>query len=184
MAEKTILALDLASRTGWALGKVYDRVPQSGSIRFAKPGAGMGPIFAHYRMWLNRMAEENKIDVVVFESPMTPAHMLGKTNITTIRTLMGLPAITEEAFFSRGLGEARYYDVREAKVTDIRRHFLGGTRHKRATAKAMTIAACRRLGWSPQDDNAADALALWHYQASIFEPRFALQTSPLFRRER
>lgn len=183
MAEKTILALDLAGRTGWALGKVHDRIPQSGSLRFAAPGASMGAVFCHFRMWLTRIANENKIDVVVFESPMTPSHMRGKTNITTIRTLMGLPAITEEVFFTRGLAEARYYDLREAKVVDIRRHFLGSTRYRRVAAKAMTIAACRRIGWFPQDDNAADALALWHYQASIFEPRLALQTSPLFKRE-
>ena len=50
-------------------------------------------------------------------------------------------------------------------------------------AKLKTIMACRRLGWSPCDDNAADALALWHYQATVFEPLLSLQTHPLFRRQ-
>jgi hypothetical protein len=64
----------------------------------------------------------------------------------------------------------------------VRVHFIGSTRHKRAEAKALTINACHRLGWTPTDDNAADALALWHYQASILDPQLAVQTSPLFRR--
>jgi len=184
MSDPTILALDLAARTGWALGKVYDRTPRSGSLRFASAGASMGAIFSSYRSWLGRMVNEAAIDLVVFESPMTPSHMGGRTNITTIRMLMGLPAVTEEFFFTKGLAHDLFYDVREAKVSDIRRHFLGGKLHRRVAAKALTIAACRRLGWAPADDNAADALALWHYQASVFEPRLALQTSPLFRRER
>ncbi|TAI60697.1 hypothetical protein CWO89_39310 [Bradyrhizobium sp. Leo170] len=72
--------------------------------------------------------------------------------------------------------------MREARVSDVRGHFLGTNRHKRKEAKAFTIDACHRLGWAPCDDNAADALALWHYQASLLEPRLAVQTSPLFRR--
>ncbi|TAI66204.1 hypothetical protein CWO89_09540 [Bradyrhizobium sp. Leo170] len=72
--------------------------------------------------------------------------------------------------------------MREARVSDVRAHFLGTNRIKRKEAKVLTIDACHRLGWAPADDNAADALALWHYQASLLEPRLAVQTSPLFRR--
>lgn len=174
MDEKTILALDLAARTGWAFGKVGARSPISGSIRFAKPGASLGMVFSTCRVWLRDLVLLHQPNVVVFESPMTPAHMSGKTNATTIRLLVGLTAIAEEACF--GL------DCREAKVIEVRRHFIGAN-PKREQAKALTIAACRRLGWAPVDDNAADALALWHYQASVFEPLLSLQTHPLFRRQ-
>jgi hypothetical protein len=174
MDEKTILALDLAARTGWALGGMHDCVPLSGSIRFAKPGASLGMIFSTCRTWVRDLVLLHQPNVIVFESPMTPGHMSGRTNATTIRLLIGLTAIVEEATF--GL------DVREAKVIDIRRHFIGSN-PRRAEAKTKTIAACRRLGWTPVDDNAADALALWHYQATVFEPLLSLQTHPLFRRQ-
>lgn len=177
MSDKLILALDLASQTGWALGRVYDRIPQSGSIRFAPKGASLGMVFSECRKWLKNFLIYNPgIEVIVFEAPMVPSHMIGNTNANTIRMLIGLTAVIEEATYQMG------YDVREARVSDVRYHFLLKVRVKRAAAKVMTIAACRRLGWNPCDDNAADALALWHYQASVFEPKLAVQTSPLFHR--
>jgi hypothetical protein len=63
-----ILALDLASRTGWAVGVPSDEKPRSGSLRFAREGASMGAVFAGCRQWLNDfLATENDIKLVVFE---------------------------------------------------------------------------------------------------------------------
>jgi len=174
----SILALDLASRTGWALGEPSDPRPLSGSLRFAREGASMGAVFSGCRQWLSRFLAENRdIKLVVFEAPMTPQHMSGRTDPSVVRRLMGLCAVVEELCHSLG-----NFDVREARVSAVRTHFIGSNRHRRAEAKELTIAACRRLGWSPIDDNAADALALWHYQASILDPKLAIQASPLFRR--
>jgi crossover junction endodeoxyribonuclease RuvC len=172
-----ILALDLASRTGWAVGHVGDERPRSGSVRFAREGAGLGAIYAGCRQWLvDFVAADPDIRLIVFEAPMAPQHMAGFTTAHIIRVLIGLCAVVEE------FGHAGGYDVREAKVSEVREHFLGSGRHKRKEAKSLTIAACNRLGWVPADDNAADALALWHYQASVLDPKLALQCSPLFRR--
>ncbi len=172
-----ILALDLASRTGWACGYPALPKPPSGSVRFAREGASLGAIFAGCRQWLGDfVATETDVSLIVFEAPMAPSHMAGFTSAHIIRVLVGLCAVVEEFGYSRG------YDVREAKVSEVRQHFIGSNRIRRKEAKAQTIAACNRLGWSPQDDNAADALALWHYQASILDPKLAVQTSPLFRR--
>lgn len=173
-----ILALDLASRTGWALGYVTDKVPQSGSIRFAKEGSSMAAMFSACRLQLRDFLSMNpEIGLVVFEAPLLPMFKTGKTNIKTIRSLVGMAAVVEELLYTLGK-----YDVREAKVSEVRTHFLGSNRHRRDAAKHLTINACYRLGWKPVDDNAADALALWHYQASVLEPQLALQTNPLFRR--
>jgi hypothetical protein len=173
-----ILALDLAARTGWALGRVDDTRPLSGSLRFAREGASMGALFSNCRLWLSSFLAANRdIKLIVFEAPMTPQVMAGRTNVDVIRRLIGLTAVVEELTYSLG-----GYDVREARVSDVRAHFLGTNRIKRKEAKELTITACRRLGWLPVDDNAADALALWHYQASILEPALAVQTSPLFGR--
>lgn len=172
-----ILALDLASKTGWAVGYPADEKPRSGSVRFAREGAAMGAVFAGCRQWLNDfLATENDVKLVVFEAPMVPQHMAGRTSAEIIRVLIGLCAIVEELTYARG------YDVREARVSDVRNHFIGSNRHKRKEAKSLTAEACYRLGWRPTDDNAADALALWHYQAAILNPDLAVQTSPLFHR--
>jgi crossover junction endodeoxyribonuclease RuvC len=172
-----ILALDLASRTGWACGNCSDAVPRSGSVRFARDGASMGALFAGCRQWLSDfLAAEPDIKLIVFEAPMDPMMFAGARRPETARQLIGLCAIVEECTYGCG------YDVREARVSDVRVHFLGTNRIKRKEAKAATIEACHRLGWAPTDDNAADALALWHYQASILDPQLAMQTSPLFRR--
>ncbi|WP_439372950.1 hypothetical protein [Bradyrhizobium sp. DASA03120] len=173
-----ILALDLASRTGWACGDCGDAAPRSGSVRFAREGASMGALFAGCRQWLSDfLATDPDIKLIVFEAPMTPQQMAGRTTADIIRRLSGLCAVVEELTSTLG-----GYDVREARVADVRTHFIGSNRHKRDQAKALTISACHRLGWAPADDNAADALALWHYQASILDPQLAVQTSPLFRR--
>lgn len=173
-----ILALDLAAKTGWALGYATDKVPQSGSIRFAKEGSSMAAVFSACRLQLRDFLSMNpEIGIVVFEAPLLPMFKGGKTSKSAIRSGIGLAAVVEELLFSLGR-----YDVREAEVRQVRTHFLGSNKNKRADAKDMTINACYRLGWKPVDDNAADALALWHYQASILEPHLALQTNPLFRR--
>lgn len=176
MSDPTILALDLATRTGFALGGINDRTLTSGSVAFGKPGAPPGAIFSRCRSWVADFVLTAKPTIVVFEQPLVPMFKVGQTNFSTIRILVGLAAIVEEQLYGSGI------QVSEARVSDIRRHFIGTHKHGRAAAKSMTIMACRRLGWSPVDDNAADAMALWHYQASVLNPRLAIETSPLFRR--
>jgi hypothetical protein len=161
-----ILALDLAARTGWALGRAMDPRPASGSVRFGKDGSSMAAVFHACRRWLDAFLAQNPgVQLVVFESPLVPMFSRGKTTITTIRQLMGLPAIVEEFLYAKG-----GYDVREARVAEVRVHFLGSNKFRREIAKDKTVARCNLLGWKPVDDNAADALALWDYQASLLYP--------------
>lgn len=169
-----ILALDLAAATGWAWG-APGSVPEHGSKRLAQPGDELGTRFRNLRTWLGKMlAERPTTSIVIFEAPV--AQMRGLTTLATMRALHGYPAIVEELLEDTGLA------VREATVSDIRRHFLGRTTFKGPIAKRLTIEKCRRLGFNPIDDNAADALALWHYQCSLIDPRIAIETSPLFLR--
>jgi hypothetical protein len=169
-----ILALDLALKTGWALGTVNDTAPQSGSIQIVREDASMAKLFACWREQLRDfLAMHPDIKLVVFEAPLPPFMKAGNTNIQTIRRLIGLAAVTEELLYSLGK-----YDIREARVGDVRVHFLGSNRFKRAEPKARTIAKCKLLGWAPVDDNAADALALWDYQVAC------LRRDNLFNRSR
>lgn len=167
-----ILALDLARKTGWALGTIHDKVPASGSVTLANEGASMGKLFSSWRIYLRDfLSLHPDIRVVVFEAPLVPEQKRGETNISTTRRLIGLAAVTEELLFSLDR-----YDIREARVSDVRTHFLGSNRNKREAAKRLTMGRCRQFGWNPVDDNAADALALWDYQRGI------LVKQDLFRR--
>jgi len=170
-----ILALDLASRSGWALGVPGAR-PLSGSIRFAREGHSMAAHFAGCRDWLDAFVAVNKPRVVIFEAPIAPSFMIGHTTTTTARALLGLIGMVEGTLYGRG------FDVREASVSDVRRFFLGSARIKSKDAKAATVRRCVELGWRPADDNAADALALWAYMISILSPADGVKLLPLFGR--
>ena len=167
MLTGQILALDLAARTGWALGTVKDDMPESGSIRWAKEGASLACVLSECRDQLGAfLLQHPGIEIVVFEAPMDPTIIKGPRRPGTARMLMGLTGVVEEMIYT---GNAKGYfarrvDVREATVAQIRVHFIGSNHRKRDVAKQQTILKCRRLGWKPIDDNAADALALWDYQ--------------------
>src|ERR1700746_3894175 len=104
-----ILALDLASRTGWACGNCCDAVPRSGSVRFAREGASMAALFAGCRQWLSDfLATEADVELIVFEAPMDPTMFAGARRPENARQLIGLCALVEECTYGCG------YDVREA----------------------------------------------------------------------
>lgn len=62
-----ILALDTATKTGWALmlnGKVYE----SGVQDFSKRrGESNGGLFLRFRHWLNQMVAQNDIKLIAYE---------------------------------------------------------------------------------------------------------------------
>jgi hypothetical protein len=168
----TILALDLATTTGWAFGRP-DRAPKYGSIRFGKPGADRALCYRIFRTWLDHDLPMPP-DLIVYESPASPMIMMGRTNINTIKRLIGLCENLEEWACDK-------VELREASVQQVRAHFIGRNL-KSAMAKAATIARCRELGWDVNNDNEGDACALWDYQRCCLRPDIAVTTTPLFER--
>lgn len=168
-----ILALDLASVTGWAVGEPGGK-PVHGSIRFASAGASHEAIFAEAMVWIVQVYEEYEPKTVVWESPMPTSFNRGRTNINTTTILFGLPAIIGSVAYLRGM-----YDIRKADTKDVRMHFIG-CNPKRAKAKPLVMRQCRAMGWEVIDDNEADALATWHYMSSLLEPKLAMAPTPLF----
>jgi hypothetical protein len=170
-----LLALDIATRCGWARGPVGDPHPQSGSVRFGTDGASNNAVFAHCLAWISEtLKDEPRPDIVVVEAMLPPTAKVGKTTRETRDRLAGLHGIVRAVSFLRGI-----YDVREASVSQVRHHFIGGN-FKSETAERETRERCRRLGWNPEDHNAADALALWAFEASTLDPQFGITLSPLF----
>jgi hypothetical protein len=168
----TVLALDLASVTGWAFGKP-GTVPKFGTHRFVKSGEPRAAAYRQFRLWLDLFCSAHKTNLVVFESPALPMVMHGKTNINTIKMLMGFAEHLEEWCYNR-------VELREATVAQVRAHFLGSNM-KSAIAKPRTVQQCRDLGWMVDTTDEADACALWSYQCGYLRPDVAVGQTPLFR---
>jgi hypothetical protein len=166
-----ILALDLATRTGWAVGRPSDK-PKSGSVKFGNSDSSTGARCRAYHQWLGDMIAVHGIELVVMEKPQPPSFHVGATTLATMRYLIGMVEHTEEFCYDR-------VELREASVSDIRNHFIGGNPRGK-DGKAQVQSKCTQLGWQWDDDNAADALAAWQYMSSILVPKLAVRASPLF----
>ena len=172
MFEGRVLALDLARTTGWAFGPPGS-IPTFGHIRFTKPGGTRAEIYREFRRWLNAKWAKAP-DVIVYELPAVPSIMSGRTNIETIRTLIGLAEHLEEWAHNR-------IELKEATVSSVRVHFIGANL-KSAFAKQKTYDQCRMLGWDVENFDQADACALWDFQCCWLNPKLAAYNTPLFRR--
>lgn len=172
-----ILALDLATTCGWARGCV-GAVPASGSILFARAQASDNAVFAAALTWLSGVLEPKpRPDLIVIEALLPPQAMKGHTSRAVRDRLAGLHGIVRAVAFLRGV-----YRIETAAVGDVRGHFINDRACKRKEAKRETVEKCRALGWPCDDDNAADALAVWSYMCGLIDPATALQVSPLFNR--
>lgn len=171
-----ILALDIATVTGWARGRI-DQTPRSGSHRFGTLHDGHNEVFAAALQWFGRFLATSPVpDLLIIESLLPPEAMLNRTSRQVRDRLAGLHGVIRAQAKSAGIGE-----IAEARVGDVRAHFIGVRHARRVIAKRDTVEKCRSLGWPCADDNAGDALALWHFAASQIDPRLALQVSPLFK---
>jgi len=172
-----ILALDLARQMGWAEGiPGSGERPICGTERLAPTGAEPAAVFGGMIEFIARRLQTVRYRMVIYEAPFDPRVMGFKTNVNTARMLLGLPAIVEGVCYQMGL-----FDLREASVNDVRQ-FLLGYRPRKDEGKRAVIQHLRMLGHEPADDNAADALALWLYAASILDGRVGVKTTRLFSR--
>ena len=173
----TVLALDLSSVAGWAVGELGTE-PAHGSHRFCAPGASHEAIFASAYRWAKELIGHYTPGLVVWEAPLATSFKRGSTTTDTTSLLYGLPAVVGLAAYQAGI-----YDIRKAEVRAVRMHFLN-CNPKRAEAKAMTVKQCNVMGWQVEDDNEADALATWSYMCALLEPRQAMRPTPLFGQRR
>jgi hypothetical protein len=145
---RCILALDLGTTTGWAI-RGYDGLITSGTVSF-KPGRydGGGMRYLRFTNWLTEIDRlSGPISAIWFEEVRRhlgtdAAHVYGglMASLTSWGELRGLP----------------YEGV---PVGTIKRHSTG---HGNANKQTM-IAAARARGYSPADDNEADAIAILHW---------------------
>lgn len=172
-----VLALDLATTTGWARGPVGG-VPISGSVRFGKREASANAVFGRAIEWLADLLKlEPKPTMIAIEAMLPPNAKTGYTNTETRDRLAGLHGIVRGVAHLRGV-----YNIEAHPVGAIRQHFIGERSLKRAKAKTAIVTRCRELGWPCDDDNAGDALATWSFACALIDPAQGLRVSPLFNR--
>lgn len=148
-----ILALDLATKTGWAL-VVNGRVTESGVQDFSKRrGESNGVLFLRARKWLISFRALAAPDLVAYEQ----AHFRGGA---ATEICVGLQTRAQEI--------AAEWGVESAPVPT-------GTLKKWATGsgsadKAYMIEwATASIGRKPEDDNEADAIAVGLWAAEQFD---------------
>ena len=142
---RSILALDLGTTTGWALHGC-DGLITSGTASF-RPGRfdGGGMRFLRFINWLTELDRlSGPIAAIWFEevrrhAGTDAAHVYG-----------GLMAVLTS------WGELRGVPYQGVPVGTIKRHVTG----KGNADKLAMIAAARARGFSPADDNEADAIAI------------------------
>lgn len=168
-----ILALDLATDTGFCRGQPGAKELDFGCIRFKKRDETMEVAFDAFSTWLANHLLEDAPSLVIFEAPALPFQMRGNTTYMTLRYTYGLAAICELV--------CKKFDVRceEAKVSDIR-HYCLGRNPRSKIAKELVIQRAAEWGHVTDDHNAADAIMLHAYKAALINPAIALSTAPLF----
>ena len=172
---KNVLALDIATVSGWARGRVGE-IPRTGSKRLGKREDSAAKVFGTALAWFTEMfTAEPRPDLVILEAMLPPEAARGHTTAGTYARLAGLHAL------ALGLAhQHRIPEIAEATVADVRHHFIGERSFRRDRAKAAVMDRCQRLGWEVTSLDAADAAALWSYAASLIDPQQAMKLVPLF----
>ena len=174
-----ILAIDLATTTGFARGRVGDPAPTFGTIKFHGSGTHDGnSVFAAALRWMTESISDNPPDMVVIESLLPPAAMLNQTSRAVRDRLAGLHGVIRGAARRRGVGE-----ISDVGVGEVRKHFIGTRGLHRTEAKKAVIDQCHALDWQVKNDNEADACAIWSFAVSLIDPKQALRVSPLFNKK-
>jgi hypothetical protein len=188
-----ILALDVATTTGYAIGEPGGR-PIYGHHRAGKPRDGGGEVLAQFDRWLDALLVQHRPAWVAFEAPYVPRIAPRRVRTRTgqviavapakgapidnnvIRRLYALCGLVELAAHRHGIA------CREAGSSEICRFFTGnGSWGGRAGKKAATQKACAVYGFPGVTEDEADALALWVYaEAVLFPRRTPRSAGPLF----
>jgi hypothetical protein len=157
-----ILALDIATRMGWALGAPGE-VPTSGSALFGSDGASNPARFHHALRWaIGRFRDDGgQIERIAIEDQLDPRAF---SHVQGAKLLYGYPAIIISIAYECG-----YCNIVEHAVRDVRGLFVNRRNLKTDAAKAAVMRRCAQLGWQVEDHNAADACALWAYECWAYE---------------
>jgi Holliday junction resolvasome RuvABC endonuclease subunit len=141
-----LLALDLATCTGWCAGS-GEGTPEIGAVRMPDTGEEVGPFLSFFRKWLEIKLGEIQPTMVIIEAPI----LASTTNIWTTRKLQGLAGVAEMVCYDLSL------EVREVHLQTVKKA-LGGSGN---ASKPDMMAAAKRCGLNPKTFDEADAFGVW-----------------------
>ena len=148
--NNTILALDLATKTGWACNQPYETgkptIISGVQIFDVKRGESPGMRFLRCRGWLNEINDLVMPDVIAYEQ----AHHRGGA-----ATACGVGLVTVVLEFAA----QHKIEITSVHSATLKKWATGSGR----ASKDQMIEAVIRKGHQPQDDNEADALLLLYY---------------------
>jgi hypothetical protein len=162
----SILALDLATKTGWAFGQPHS-VPYSGSWKLKDgedpPERAFKKLIIEMR---NHFEGPEKPKLVVLEKPMFN-NSQGRTNSSTLYLLQGLIAVAVAA--------AGVYEIpcKQVSVASVRTAILGRGK-KIGDQKRLTLDNLKLRGALPADcfdTDRSDATAIHIYASGQFFPK-------------
>lgn len=138
MSKKKIVALDMATKLGWATN-----CPEvSGTENFKKKaGDSRGMIFIRFESWLSEILEKVKPELVVYERP----HARGRAANEILNGML--------AFMAKCCEQAGC-EYTDCPSTTLKKHATG---KGNAGKDAMMQAYLEKWGHRPQDDNESDA---------------------------
>lgn len=165
-----VCGLDIATSTGVAVGPIGGR-PE---LWTADLGAGQphDARFMAMQSLVHNLIAEHGVTHIGLEAPVQAMKNTAKVN----GLLMGLSAVVRGWAYRKGV------PVELFPVPTIKKHFIGVARLPRAEAKRAVIAACERRGWTPEDDNQADAAAVWSLMCARLSPGYAAASAPIVNR--
>ena len=159
----TWLALDLSLKsTGFAFWNGESELPVSGHWALAPDMSWRGRGYVRLHKNMMDLHKASKIDVIIYEEPLSQASVQGNSSLITIQTLAGLAAHVES--FAEAIG-ARH---RSVNMATWRKHFIGSMKRgtKTPDLKAMALRRCRDLGMEPNGHDEAEALGILDYELS------------------
>jgi len=154
-----ILALDIATTTGWAFGSLGQK-PFHGVIRTQ---GGIGEKLASFSNILEELIRSYDPDLIVIEQPLHSIPRAGSSK--SLRLLLGLCAMAE------CVGHWHNIPVREVPMATWRKHFIGAGRapkgEPRDWCKRQAMHRCEVLGWGEMSDDEAEACGILDYALSL-----------------
>jgi Holliday junction resolvasome RuvABC endonuclease subunit len=165
----SIFALDLAARTGFAVGPCGE-LARSGAVALKKPGDAQCIALGNLIAWLDEQWRKERPGLVVKEAALPLQAFRARSNsASSVAMTHKLHGIVE------GMAVRFGVSVEEAHPATVRKHFIGrGRMGTREASKAAVIQRCRVLGFIPHDcadADRADAIALWDWAGAKFGSR-------------
>lgn len=149
-----ILAFDIATKTGWAVGDVSSLAPcEHGTHSIAVAGDPYGKKYLRFHNWILRTLKNHRPDMIVYEK------VRNHKGIEAGHVYGGLQAQILAA------SHAFSINAQGVGVGEVKKHFTG----KGNATKEMMIEEAIRRGYRPRDDNAADAIAVFELARELYK---------------